>query len=61
MTVTSAVGRRSSGATSAVATTSNTSMSCRRFGARSPRYFFVVKRKGTLTHAATGFDTGPSV
>ena len=24
-------------------------------------FFFVVNRKGTLTHAATGLDSGPSV
>ena len=26
-----------------------------------PYFFFVVNRNGRLTHAATGFDTGPSV
>jgi hypothetical protein len=26
-----------------------------------PYLFFVMNRKGTLTHAATGFDASPSV
>ena len=26
-----------------------------------PYRFFVVNRKGTLTHTATGFDSSPSV